>query len=115
VIRLTHDGSGKGRLALPVGFWRTMDVPRIYVRCTQRTDATEGELQFALFGGEGASRAGSVRFPIQGDGKPHTYEIDPTRAPNYRGSVRQFYLVPAVNARAGDTAEIDYIGSDPPP
>jgi hypothetical protein len=113
-IRLTHTGGPKSRLALPVGFWRTQDVPRVFVRSTQRTAATHGELQYELFGGEGSPRTGAVRFLIQGDGQPHTYEIDLTRASHYDGAVRQFHLVPALDAKAGDTAEIDYIGSPPP-
>ena len=109
-LRLTHRGGAKERLMSPIGFWRAEELPRVFVRLTQRTQATEGELQFERF--EGGT--GSVRFTIRGDGQPHTHEIDLAAVAAYRGAVRQFMLVPAVGAKAGDTAEIDYIGGAAP-
>ena len=109
-LRLTHGASPRERLASPIGFWPTSELPTVWVRATQRTSATQGELQFELFGGE----TGMVRFPIRGDGQPHNYRIELAASPKYRGVVRQFFLTPAVGARAGDPAEIDYIGNAAP-
>jgi hypothetical protein len=114
-LRLTFGGGARARLMSPIGFWRTEDLDRVYIRATHRTAATEAELGYEVFGtGGGPARTGSVRFPIRGDGRPHTYEVVLAGAPDYSGAVRQFHLVAAVNARAGDTVEIDYIGSTPP-
>ena len=110
-LQLTHGGGGKERLMSPIGFWRTEDVSRWYLRCQQKTAATEAELHFETFGGSGAARNGSVRFPIRGDGEWHTYEVTLAGAAEYKGAVRQFSLSPAVGAKAGDTVEIEYIGS----
>ncbi|MDO8541305.1 MAG: hypothetical protein Q7S40_12775 [Opitutaceae bacterium] len=117
-LRLTYtEPAAKTRVVSPIGFWHTEDLPRVYVRATHRTSAIEAELQFELFGDEGGPRAGAVRFPIRGDGRPHTHEVVLAGAAGYpaRGAVRQFFLVPAVNAKPGDTVEIDYIGAMPPP
>jgi hypothetical protein len=114
-LRLTFREGGKPRLASPVGFWRTTDLERIHLRATHRTVATTAELHYELFGAGTGARSGSVRFAIRGDGQPHTYEITLVGAPNYSGAVRQFHLVPALNADSGDTVEIDYIGGEPPP
>lgn len=105
---------GKNRVMSPIGFWRTEELPRVYLRATHHTTVTEAELHFDAFGPDHAVHSGVVRFPIRGDGQPHTYEIELANAPDYVGAVRQFQLVPAVNARAGDTVEIDYIGRTPP-
>lgn len=114
-LRLTYEeGGGKPRLMSPVGCWRTSDVPGVFVRATIRSGATEGELQYDLFGGEGGAKSGTVRFAIRGDGNPHTYEIPLAGAAAYTGAVRQFQLMPALGARPGDTVEIEYIGVTPP-
>jgi hypothetical protein len=42
-LSLTHDGGSRSLLASPVGFWRTRDLPRVYLRCTQRTAAVDAK------------------------------------------------------------------------
>ena len=113
-LRLTYRGTGRARLMSPVGFWQTSDIERIFIRGAWRTAATEAELHYELFAAEGAPRNGAVRFPIRGDGQMRTYEVSLAAARNYAGAVRQFQLAPALNAAAGDTIEIDYVGATQP-
>jgi hypothetical protein len=68
------------------------------------------QLFFVTDGDGSYNEAKSLRFPIQTDGEFHTYSLDMSKVPGWRGIINQFRLDPTDTQAA---VEIDYIRLQP--
>jgi hypothetical protein len=69
-----------------------------------------GQLFFITDSAGNYDEAKSLRFPIQADGEFHTYVLDMSQVPGWRGVITQIRLDPTDTQAA---VEIDYIRLQP--
>lgn len=93
----------------PVGFWQALDVPMIYIHAACRTYDTHARLFWRTHSEHGFSEQRSAPFEIHPDEQYHTYEIDLSSSPNYKGAITGLRLDPVSTGHKGDYIKIDYI------
>jgi hypothetical protein len=93
----------------PVGFWQANDVPRIYIQAACRTHDTQARLYWKTHSQPGFSEQRSVSFEIRPDEQYHTYEIDLSSSPHYKGVIAGLRLDPVATGHKGDYIKIRYI------
>jgi len=93
----------------PAGFWQACDVPRIYIHAACSTHDTGARLFWKTHSQPGFSEQRSVSFEIRPDEQYHTYEIDLSSSPQYKGAIMGLRLDPVSTGHEGDYIKIDYI------
>jgi hypothetical protein len=96
----------------PEQWWRAQDAPRIYVRGRWPL-ARQAVAQ--LFWGPVWGEGPSVKFPVQADGRFHTYRIDLSEDPTYRGTITGLRLDPAYTGEPGMLVDVSCISWRPCP
>ena len=93
------------------------NVPTVYIRAAYQIAHPEGRAYGQVFwetDGFGSwSEARSVTFPVQVDGRFHTYAVNLAASKNYTGLITQFRFDPAYNGQAGDLVRVAAITSSP--
>jgi len=93
----------------PVGFWQARDVPKIYIHAACSTQDTGARLFWRTHSEPGFAEQRSVSFQTRPDGQYHTYEIDLSSSPNYKGAITGLRLDPVSTGHKGDYIKIQYI------
>jgi len=93
----------------PVGFWQARDVPKMYIHAACSTQDTGARLFWRTHSGPGFAEQRSVSFETRPDGQYHTYEIDLSSSPHYKGAITGLRLDPVSTGRKGDYINIEYI------
>ena len=93
----------------PVGFWLARDAPKIYIHAACRTHDTGARLFWRTHSEPGFTEQRSVSFEIRPDGQYHTYEIDLSSSPQYKGAITGLRLDPVSTGHEGDYIKIGYI------
>ena len=108
-VSLDRDDS---QLRGPEQWWRANDAPRIYVR-GRWTGASVAWAQ--LFWGPDWSETHSRTFRVRTDGLFHSYRLDFSADPSYRGTITGLRLDPVYYRAAGALADITCISWKPCP
>ncbi|MFO1021810.1 MAG: hypothetical protein U0903_14110 [Planctomycetales bacterium] len=95
----------------PESAWEAGDVPKLFIRAAIRSAHEEAQLFWETAAEPGFPEAQSVRFPIQPDGEFHTYEVDLSGSPSYRGTIRRLRLDPVAAGNKGDFIAVEFIAS----
>lgn len=98
-----------GRLLCNKNFWTAKDTPTLYISAAHKSSAKSARLFFATRTDPKFNHEKSVGFPIKTDGKFHTYTLELSQCPAYKGAITQFMLEPASGGKAGDNIKIRYI------
>lgn len=93
----------------PVGFWLARDVPKIYINAACRTQDTRARLFWGTHSESAFTEQRSVSFETRPDGQYHTYEIDLSSSPHYKGAITGLRLDPVSTGHEGDYIKIEYI------
>jgi hypothetical protein len=95
----------------PEGGWLAKEVPKIFIRAAYRTKNTTAELFWETTEKPGFAADQSVRFFIVPDGKFRTYEVDLSKAPTYRGTIRRLRFDPVVTGGKDETVDVEFISA----
>jgi hypothetical protein len=93
----------------PEGFWDAKDVPHIYIRAAHRTTNKVAELFWETTDNPGFPAEQKVRFTVEPDGKFHTYEVDLSRSPAYRGKIRRLRFDPVEAGGKDEFVDVEFI------
>jgi hypothetical protein len=94
----------------PAAFWLARDAPRLTIRAAFHTDPAQAVLFWSRHDAPGFTEARSVPFDIVPDGKMHTYVLDLSRSPEYRGAITGLRFDPIPAGKPGDWVRIQSIG-----
>lgn len=93
------------------------NVPTVYIRAAyqiaQPIGRAYGQVFWETNGTGGFAGAQSVTFPVQADGKFHTYAVNLAASKNYTGLITWFRFDPAYNGQPGDWVKVAAISSSP--
>ncbi|MFN8353802.1 MAG: hypothetical protein U0Y10_05140 [Spirosomataceae bacterium] len=79
----------------PVGFWYSSEVSKLYIKAAFQTDAPQGRLYWRRWGETlKFVTTQSLTFPIINDRQYHTYEINLSTSPDWKGGIIQLMLAP---------------------
>lgn len=95
----------------PDGCWKAKDVPKVFIRAAYRTKNTTAELFWETTEKPGFASEQKVRFTVEPDGKFHTYEVDLSASPAYRGNIRRLRFDPVEIGAVGETVDVEFISS----
>lgn len=116
---LNVDISGRDPyLVGPAGFWQAQDAPRLFITAAYDVKAPGQAQVFWRRQAGGAAGAKPRRanfeeplsFDIIPDGQYHTYEVDLSASPQYRGAITGLRFDPIAAGRPGDRVRIKAIG-----
>ncbi len=93
----------------PEGFWDAGDAPKVYIRAAYRTTNKVAELFWETAAKPGFPAEQKVRFTVEPDGKFHTYEVDLSASPAYRGKIRRLRFDPVESGAAGDFVNLEFL------
>lgn len=93
----------------PVGFWQARDIPKIYIRAACNTQDTRARLFWRTNSQHGFAKQRSISFEIRPDGQYHTYEIDLSSSPYYKGAITGLRLDPVAVGHKGEYIKIKSI------
>ncbi len=93
----------------PSGFWRAKDAPRLFIRAACKTSETRAQVYWKRVGDTSFSDEKSLVFPINPDGEYHTYEIDMSASPHYRGAIVGLRFDPVREGAPGDYIRVRFI------
>jgi len=97
------------QLVAPTTFWRAQDGQTLRVRAAYRTEQNQALVYWKNLGDEKFSDEKSVTFPIQPDGRYHTYEVDLASVEAYDGIIAGLRLDPVERGAKGDYVKIKFI------
>jgi hypothetical protein len=93
----------------PEGFWDANDAPRLYVRAAHHTRNQVAELFWETTENPGFPAEQRVRFTVEADGDFHTYAVDLSRSPAYRGKIRRLRFDPVEAGATGEFVDVESI------
>ena len=97
----------------PLGFWQAQEAPVLYVRAAHQTGPTTAEVFFGT-PEAGFSEERSTRFEVIPDGEYHTYAVDLSACPEYRGVITRLRLDPVTTGGPGQWVKVKSIGFNNP-
>jgi hypothetical protein len=95
----------------PEACWDAKDVPKVFVRAAYRTKNKTAELYWETAEKPGFVPRQSVRLVITPDGEFHTYELDLSACPSYRGKIRRLRFDPVEAGGTGETVDVEFISA----
>lgn len=101
-VLLVHDDP---QLIGPRQCWQADDVPKLFLRAAFHTRPGKADLFWAIPGGS-FSEERKVSFDIIPDGKFHTYAINLSSAPAYKGLIAGLRLDPVPAGAPGEYVEV---------
>ena len=93
----------------PAGFWPALDAPRLYIRAAFHTGDTHAEVFWTRSDETAFSEAKALTFAAIPDGQFHTYAVDLSASPEYRGIITGLRLDPEPAGRPGDEVRLKSI------
>ncbi|WP_422931578.1 hypothetical protein [Singulisphaera sp. PoT] len=98
----------------PEQWWKAESAPKLFIKAAyQGTGQDRAEVFWSVAGQEGFSGERSLSFPIKADGAYHTYEVDLSSSPHYRGTITGLRFDPASAGAAGGEVRIESISWKP--
>ena len=93
----------------PIGFWLASEVTKIYIHAACRTSDTDARLFWRTYAEPAFTSQKSVSFELRPDGRYHTYEIELSGSPNYKGVITGLRFDPVSDGQKGDYIKIKSI------
>jgi hypothetical protein len=93
----------------PEGAWDARAAPVIHVRAAHRTTGRTAELFWETAAKPGFPAEQSVKFAVEPDGKFHTYAVDLSASPAYRGTIRRLRLDPVASGKPGEFVDVEFV------
>jgi hypothetical protein len=94
--------------------WPARDAPVVYIRAAYKTSNKFAEIFWETAEKPGFSPEQKVRFEVQPNGEYRTYEVNLSRSPAYRGTIRRLRFDPVESGQAGDHVDIEFISVKKP-
>ncbi len=107
-------GAADPQLIGPPGFWKAEDAPTLYVRAATNSQTPHGEVFWRASGQPGFPSEQSVQFDLVADGEYHTYAVDMTQSPAWKGIIMRLRLDPVSKGMPGEWVKIQSIGFEEP-
>lgn len=93
----------------PQTFWKASDVPTMYIHAACKTSQTDARLLWKTFAQPNFSSQRSVAFTLKPDEIYHTYKIDLSNRPDYKGNITGIRLDPVSAGAEGEYIKIKSI------
>ena len=93
----------------PSGFWHAKDAPRLFIKAACKTSDTRAQVYWKCVGDTSFSEEKSLGFQVNPDGEYHTYELDLSVSPHYRGAIAGLRFDPVRDGAPGDYITISFI------
>ncbi len=93
----------------PEACWDAREVPKLYVRAAYHTGPATAELFWRTKEQPTFDSERRVAFPVRADGQWHTYEVDLSRSPAYRGTILGLRFDPVKTGEKGDFIDVAFI------
>lgn len=102
-------GENDPQMIGPLGFWKAEEAPVLYIRAAYAPGSGPAEVFFST------SEAGfrperSARFDTIPDGEYHTYAVDLSACPGYRGNITRLRFDPVGSGGEGQWVKVKSIG-----
>ncbi len=94
----------------PATFFAAEDAPKLRIEAAFNTKEKVAQIYWATFDQPEFKEKNSLRFPIQGDGKLRSYEVDLAESKTYRGSIVGIRFDPIPVGNTGDFVRVRSIG-----
>ena len=91
--------------------WPANEVPKLFIQAAYKSKNRTAELFWDTDNSMGFQPGNSLRFEIIPDQKFHTYELDLSKAPGYKGRIRQLRLDPIESGGPGEYVQIESISA----
>jgi hypothetical protein len=98
----------------PQTFWKASDVPTMYIHAACKTNQTDARLLWKTFARPNFSSQRSVAFTLKPDESYHTYKIDLSNCPDYKGNITAIRLDPVSAGAEGEYIKIKSISCKKP-
>jgi hypothetical protein len=102
-VRLARDNP---QIIAPAGCWDADKYPVMEITAAFRTTEPTANIKFLSFGNSGKPVSKHVSFKVINNGKMHTYRVNLSENPDYRGAIRKFTLLPCKKGKAGQFVKI---------
>lgn len=106
-IRLEGDDP---QLLGPAAFWQAKDAPVLTIRAAYHTGPARAVVFWSRHDAPGFSENRRMEFEVVPDGRMHTYRLDLSRSPEYRGIITGLRFDPAPSGKPGDWVRVRSIG-----
>ncbi|MBV9850350.1 MAG: hypothetical protein JO250_11805 [Armatimonadetes bacterium] len=93
----------------PDGFWLAAQAPKLFLRAAFHTGSDSAQVFWKRFDAPDFSESQSLTFPILPDGRYHTYVVNLSASPEYRGAITGLRLDPEPAGRPGDFIRVQSI------
>lgn len=93
----------------PNAFWKAEEAPTLFIRMATNGAAKRGRVVWKIFEDRQFSDSRSMEFDLIADGEFHTYPVDLSAHPEYRGAILGIGLYPGLDSADGDRFRIDFI------
>jgi len=93
----------------PTQFWKAEEVPKLFVRMAYQGESKKGRVVWKTFENREFGEGRSADFEIAPDGEFHTYEIDLSAHPEYRGALLGIGLYPVLGAKEGERVRVKFL------
>lgn len=90
----------------PAGLWSAFDNPTLEIQAAFKTQDGPAKLFWERVDALGFREDRSITFLPIPDGRYHTYRVDLSASPEYRGAITQLRLDPEVNGHPGDEIRV---------
>jgi hypothetical protein len=90
----------------PTGFWKAEGAPKLKIEAAYSTKQTQARVFWKRSDAPEFDLTRSVSFAIIPDGKYHTYTVDLSASPEYRGAITGLRLDPVEHGGKGDYVRI---------
>jgi hypothetical protein len=101
-VKMEHDDP---QMIGPAGLWSAANAPKLYIRGALRSAGGGPQMAqvfWSRFDAPGFSQACSVTFPMIGDGRERTYDLDLAQSPAYHGEITRLRFDPEPAGHPGD-------------
>ncbi|MBW1811807.1 MAG: hypothetical protein JRJ87_26705, partial [Deltaproteobacteria bacterium] len=93
----------------PEGCWDADKYPVMEITAAFRTNEPTANIEFLPFDNGKKSVSKHVSFKVINDGKMHTYRVNLSDSPDYRGAIVKFSLLPCKKSGAGQFVKLKKI------
>lgn len=90
----------------PLGCWQASEGPILTIVAAYKTRQTTAQVFWARHDAPGFAQARSVTFEAIPDGRFHTYRVDLSKSPEYKGTITQLRFDPEPEGHPGDEVRV---------
>ncbi len=95
----------------PEADWSAGEIKKLFVKAAYKSRNNTAELHWETDHTPGFQPGNSLRFEIIPDQKFHTYELDMSKAPGYKGRIRRLRFDPVESGGPGEYVQIESISA----